>query len=414
MAWVPKVVLALSAGIAAAQQPPVVVDPEDELLSMLQEWRQQHKGNNGGLPAESSQGTVTAAQTSAMSDGCTINGRPQSPCPSIANTTRRNQRTPVILSALQPEYPPLAAASAIRGRVIVLVTVDENGIPRDLNVISLSATNPAGELIKGAKTFGFEQAALAAVRKWIFAPGFKDGAPTSAKLIVEVNFPPQILNGLLASSHERLSHIGWVYNTSVRKAKTETRDKSMLSIHGGSVRVATALLAGLGLTALAQFALAQSSTPGPATVAPRAQSSAEGPRAPEFEYLGTLRAETGTRTVVENGPQGTRTIVQVVGGRFEGPRLKASVQTPAGDWITNRADGTYRLDVRLTLKTDDGGLILVTYNGIGQTTNAGASLRIAPLFETGDPRYVWLTRLQAVGVGERSGTTVKYNIYALK
>jgi hypothetical protein len=56
----------------------------------------------------------------------------------------------------------------------------------------------------------------------------------------------------------------------------------------------------------------------------------------------------------------------------------------------------------------------VTYNGIGQTTNAGASLRIAPLFETGDSRYVWLTRLQAVGVGERVGTTVKYDIYALK
>jgi hypothetical protein len=46
------------------------------------------------------------------------------------------------------------------------------------------------------------------------------------------------------------------------------------------------------------------------------------------------------------------------------------VQTPAGDWITNRADGSYRLDVRLTLKTNDGALILVTYNGIGQTTKA--------------------------------------------
>jgi hypothetical protein len=56
----------------------------------------------------------------------------------------------------------------------------------------------------------------------------------------------------------------------------------------------------------------------------------------------------------------------------------------------------------------------VTYNGIGQTTNAGASLRMAPLFETGDSRYVWLTRLQAIGVGERVGTTVKYDIYALK
>jgi len=145
-----------------------------------------------------------------------------------------------------------------------------------------------------------------------------------------------------------------------------------------------------------------------------AQKATDSPRSPAFEYLGTLKAETGTRTVIENGPQGTRTVVQVTGGRFEGPRLKATVQTPAGDWITNRADGSYRLDVRLTLKTDDGALILVTYNGIGQTTQAGASLRIAPLFETGDPRYTWLTRLQAVGVGERVGTAVTYDLYALK
>ena len=171
------------------------------------------------------------------------------------------------------------------------------------------------------------------------------------------------------------------------------------------MRVATALLIGIGLTVSGQFALAQTSTPAPAPAAPRP---------PAFEHLGTLRVETGTRTVVESGPQGTRTIVQIVGGRLEGPRVKASVQGPAGDWITNRADGSYRLDVRLTLKTDDGALILATYNGVGQTTAAGASLRMAPLFETGDSRYVWLTRLQAIGVGERVGTEVKYEIYALK
>lgn len=180
------------------------------------------------------------------------------------------------------------------------------------------------------------------------------------------------------------------------------------------MRITTALLVGFGLIASASFVLAQSPTPAPTAAAPRAEKAAEQPRAPAFEYLGTLRAETGTRTVVENGPQGTRTIVQLVGGRFEGPRIKASVQAPAGDWITNRADGSYRLDVRFTLRTDDGALILVTYNGIGQTTNSGASLRIAPLFETGDSRYLWLTRLQAVGVGERVGTAVTYDIYALK
>jgi hypothetical protein len=182
----------------------------------------------------------------------------------------------------------------------------------------------------------------------------------------------------------------------------------------GRVRAAIALLVGLGLTASGLLALGQTSAPRPAAAAPRAQSGAEEPRSPAFEYLGTLRVDIGNRTVVENGPQGTRTIVEVLGGRFEGARLKASVQTPAGDWITNRADGSYRLDVRLTLKTDDGALILVTYNGIGQTTKAGASLRTAPLFETGDSRYLWLTRLQAVGVGERVGTAVKYDIYALK
>ena len=49
-----------------------------------------------------------------------------------------------------------------------------------------------------------------------------------------------------------------------------------------------------------------------------------------------------------------------------------------------------------------------------EPTAAGASLRMAPLFETGDSRYVWLTRLQAVGIGERVGAMVKYDVYALK
>ena len=191
MAWVPKIALALFTGIAAAEQSPVVVDPEDELLSMLQQWRQQDKGSNGGLSSETPLRAATTAVTPAVPGDCPINGKPQNPCPSIGNTPRKDPPNPVILSALQPEYPPLAAASSIRGRVIVLVAIDENGIPRDAKVISISATNADGQAIKAAKTFGFEQAALAAVRKWIFAPGFKDGVPTSAKLIVEVNFPAQ-------------------------------------------------------------------------------------------------------------------------------------------------------------------------------------------------------------------------------
>jgi hypothetical protein len=169
----------------------------------------------------------------------------------------------------------------------------------------------------------------------------------------------------------------------------------------------------LGTMAAAPFTTVRAASAQTAA-APATPASGEQTRAPQLEYLGTLRAETGSRTVIENGPQGTRTIVQLVSGRFEGPRLKASLQAPAADWVSNRADGTVKLDVRFTLRTDDGAVILVTYNGIGQPTEAGLSLRSAPLFETGDSRYAWLTRLQAVGVGQRVGTSISYDIYVMR
>ena len=179
------------------------------------------------------------------------------------------------------------------------------------------------------------------------------------------------------------------------------------------MRTGLTLVLALGTMSAEPFMAVRAASAQTAT-APAGPAAGEQGRAPAFEYLGTLRAETGSRTAVENGPQGTRTIVQLVSGRFEGPRLKASLQAPAADWVTNRADGTVKLDVRFTLRTDDGAVILVTYNGIGQPTATGLSLRSAPLFETGDTRYAWLTRVQAVGVGQRVGTSISYDIYAMR
>jgi hypothetical protein len=174
-------------------------------------------------------------------------------------------------------------------------------------------------------------------------------------------------------------------------------------VRTGSDRLFVLAVIFVSLLAPAQVASAQ---------APAANPKADGPRqAPQLEYLGSLRAETGSRTTLENGPQGTRVVVPLVRGRFEGPRLKASLQAPAADWVTVRADGSAKFDVRFTLRTDDGANILVTYNGIGQTTDAGITLRSAPLFETGDARYGWLTRVQALAVGRSVGTTITYDMY---
>jgi Protein of unknown function (DUF3237) len=103
------------------------------------------------------------------------------------------------------------------------------------------------------------------------------------------------------------------------------------------VRAVTALLVCLGLTLCGLFTLAQTSARAPAMAASSAHPANEPPHAGHAACRNRYPHRCRKR------PAGTRTIVQLVGGRFEGPRVKASVQTPAGDWITNRADGSYGL-----------------------------------------------------------------------
>ena len=64
-------------------------------------------------------------------------------------------------------------------------------------------------------------------------------------------------------------------------------------------------------------------------------------------------------------PLGRRRIATVTGGEFQGERLRGSVAgTPGGDWLLLRPDGVLGLDVRLTLETDDGQLVYMTYRGV--------------------------------------------------
>jgi hypothetical protein len=130
------------------------------------------------------------------------------------------------------------------------------------------------------------------------------------------------------------------------------------------------------------------------------------------EHLFTVTVQTDPApTFIANAPQGTRLVVRATGGTFEGGRLNGTVLPGGGDWVTMRADGSMKLDVRITLQTDDGAAILMTYSGIG--LDGGARLRTAPLFETGDERYAWLNDVQAVSHGAVVEGGVRYDVYSL-
>src|SRR5437016_2046721 len=84
----------------------------------------------------------------------------------------------------------------------------------------------------------------------------------------------------------------------------------------------------------------------------------------QAEFLCQVNADLEAPQQIGTTPHGTRRIIYVKGGYFEGPKLKGTVLPGGGDWLLVRPDGASELDIRGTLRTDDGHLIYVQYRGI--------------------------------------------------
>lgn len=145
-------------------------------------------------------------------------------------------------------------------------------------------------------------------------------------------------------------------------------------------------------------------------------------------HLMTLTLEVGfaSMTTIGATPAGLRRIAPVTGGRFDGPRLRGAVIGGA-DWVVNRPDAVMAVDVRLTLRTEDGAAIYLAYNGrflaapevmarFGRGAQLDASeysLVVMAKLECGDERYRWLNDVLAIGVGRQAPTGVVYELFAI-
>ena len=124
-------------------------------------------------------------------------------------------------------------------------------------------------------------------------------------------------------------------------------------------------------------------------------------------------------TDIGETPYGRRRIATVTGGSFEGEELRGSVlPSPGGDWLLLRRDGILQLDVRLTLKTDDGHLIYMSYRGMrhGPAWVIDPSqyyFRATPWFETSSEKYRFLNRIVCVSTGRREPTGPVYEVFQI-
>jgi hypothetical protein len=124
-----------------------------------------------------------------------------------------------------------------------------------------------------------------------------------------------------------------------------------------------------------------------------------------FHPLITLRLATGATEEVGVTPRGTLSIFPITGGSFDGDRLRGRVLAGGADWVTAKPDGTMEVDLRVTLETEDGALIYMTFTGVRDDLHQ--YFRTLPLFQTAAPQYAFLNRLLAVGIGEiRDGAPV--------
>jgi Protein of unknown function (DUF3237) len=137
-----------------------------------------------------------------------------------------------------------------------------------------------------------------------------------------------------------------------------------------------------------------------------------------------LREQVPPLLIVGQTPNAFRRVGIVQGGSFEGERLSGEVVS-GNDWQSVRTDSCIKLDVRLVLRTNDGALIVMTYQclragppAVIEKLDRGEEVdpatyyfRMSPMFETSAPKYDWMNRIIAIGTGYRRADGPVYSIF---
>jgi hypothetical protein len=145
------------------------------------------------------------------------------------------------------------------------------------------------------------------------------------------------------------------------------------------------------------------------------------------EFLCELVGDLEDPQQIGMTPKGIRMIYPIVGGTVKGPKLSGEVLSFGADWLVIRSDGVGELDVRATMRTDDGELIYAAYRGIlkidpeimGRIQNgedidpSQYYFRTTPVLETGSEKYSWLNQIICVGIGKVEKNRVRYSVYQI-
>lgn len=158
----------------------------------------------------------------------------------------------------------------------------------------------------------------------------------------------------------------------------------------------------------------------PRPAAPTAQATAQPttrqsePVYKDFRTELVLEAKVhiGSMVNVGESKRGSRRIIPITGGTFEGPKMKGTVLPMGEDWQLTRPDGSTELSAIYLLKTDDGVVIRI-HNQVlmGQ---GGAARSVIDFEAPLNSPYAWMNNsifLGTLGFGQGQPSHVVITVY---
>jgi hypothetical protein len=150
---------------------------------------------------------------------------------------------------------------------------------------------------------------------------------------------------------------------------------------------------------------------------------------PSLRLIYRLRAELATPLDLGDTPLGHRHVIAYTGGRFDGPELSGELVPGGGaDWQIVRPGGSAVADIRYTLRTTSGALLLVSSTGVRhgppevlarlsrgeEVSPADYTFRTQASIETSDSDLAWLNDGVFVAAGARLPNGVAYDVYIVE
>jgi len=146
------------------------------------------------------------------------------------------------------------------------------------------------------------------------------------------------------------------------------------------------LAAGAAITAAAPFA-AMAAAPA-------------GRPVPGVEFVYEAIADLAPPQVLGQTPLGMRRQIPILGGTFEGPKIKGTILAGGVDYQLVRPDGFTQIEATYTIQTHDGVYIHVHNHGVIRDIDKPAPqgyARTIPEFEAPNGPYGWLNEAVFVG-----------------